>query len=124
MLKLNCLMLNSAEPKKLADFYGQVLQRKPDMDDQTNNFTGYMAGDCFIMIGPHDKVKGKTANPERMIFFFETKDVKAEFERIKAIDGASVVQAPYSPGEDANGSLATLADPDGNYFQLATPWKM
>jgi hypothetical protein len=29
------------------------------------------------------------------------------------------------PGKDDNPTmwLATLADPDGNYFQLATPWE-
>lgn len=35
--------------------------------------------------------------------------------------------APLKPGSDYYGQaeemwLATYADPDGNYFQLATPW--
>ena len=42
---------------------------------------------------------------------------KAEFDRIKAL-GAAVIQAPQDMGD---GVLATLADPDGNYFQLVTP---
>jgi predicted enzyme related to lactoylglutathione lyase len=46
-----------------------------------------------------------------------TYEVQAEFERIKAL-GASVIAAPYAIGE---GFIATLADPDGNYFQLMTP---
>jgi predicted enzyme related to lactoylglutathione lyase len=32
-----------------------------------------------------------------------------------------VVNAPYKMGE---GLIATLADPDGNYFQLMNPMKM
>ena len=40
-----------------------------------------------------------------------------EFERIKGV-GAAVIAAPYQIGE---GWIATLADPDGNYFQLMTP---
>ena len=48
---------------------------------------------------------------------FESAEVKEEFERIKAI-GATVVKAPYEIGE---GWIATLADPDGNYFQLISP---
>jgi len=52
---------------------------------------------------------------------FETTDVKGEFDRLKAL-GATVQQEPYQPGP-AGGEmwLATLADPDGNYFQLASP---
>ena len=45
---------------------------------------------------------------------------REEFERIKAIDGAKVVKEPY----EMQGSwIATLSDPDGNYFQLMTPWE-
>jgi predicted enzyme related to lactoylglutathione lyase len=48
--------------------------------------------------------------------------VEGDFERFKAA-GATVVQAPYNPGGDESDemSIATLADPDGNYFQLVSP---
>ena len=52
-----------------------------------------------------------------MIFNFETNEVKQEFERIKAL-GAVVIRDPYEIG---GGWIATLAHPDGNYFQLITP---
>jgi predicted enzyme related to lactoylglutathione lyase len=48
---------------------------------------------------------------------FETTQVQEEFARIKAL-GAQVIREPYAIGE---GWIATLADPDGNYFQLTTP---
>jgi predicted enzyme related to lactoylglutathione lyase len=48
---------------------------------------------------------------------FETAQVKEEFERIKAIGGTVIKE----PGEMGQGWIATLADPDGNYFQLMTP---
>jgi predicted enzyme related to lactoylglutathione lyase len=51
---------------------------------------------------------------------FETSQVKEEFERIKAL-GAVVIAAPYQMG---GGWIATLADPDGNYFQLMSPMEM
>jgi predicted enzyme related to lactoylglutathione lyase len=51
------------------------------------------------------------------MFNFETAQVKEEFERIKAL-GAAVIREPYQIGE---GWIATLADPDGNFFQLVTP---
>ena len=56
-----------------------------------------------------------------MYFFFST-EIEKDFNRIKDIPGATVVQEPYSPGDDGAMKLATLADPDGNYFQLSTPW--
>jgi predicted enzyme related to lactoylglutathione lyase len=52
---------------------------------------------------------------------FQTADVKGEFERIKEL-GARVKQEPYQPGEGAGEMwIATFEDPDGNYFQLASP---
>ena len=121
MLNLNSIMLSSEKAKELAEFYGKVLDKKPDMED--NNYIGFLAGSCFLSIGHHDKVKGKRANPERIMMFFETKDVKGDFERIKGL-GAEVIAEPYTPGKENDKFwLATLADPDGNYFQLASPWK-
>ena len=85
-------------------------------------YYGFNAGKTFLTFGPHDKVKGKNLNPDRMMYNFETRDVKGEFERIKGF-GAKVVAEPYKMGEEADGWIATFADPDGNYFQLMTPWE-
>jgi predicted enzyme related to lactoylglutathione lyase len=60
---------------------------------------------------------GSTKDPGRLMFNFETAQVKEEFERIRAL-GAAVIREPYQIGE---GWIATLADPDGNYFQLVMP---
>ncbi len=121
MLNLNSIMLSSEKPKELAEFYGKILDKKPDMEE--NNYIGFLVGNCFLSIGAHDKVKGKSTNPERMMMFFETKDVKGDFERIKSL-GADVIAEPYNPGSGNDKFwLATLADPDGNYFQLASPWQ-
>ena len=34
--------------------------------------------------------------------------------------GATVVAEPYRPDENSEMWIATFADPDGNYFQLAS----
>jgi len=34
-----------------------------------------------------------------------------------------IVAEPYKMGEDTDGWIATFADPDGNYFQIMTPWE-
>ena len=122
MLNLNSFMIGTEDYQKLGDFYGAVLQKKPEMNDKDSKMVGYLAGSSFISIMPHSKVQGKSQNPERIMFSFETSEVEKEFERIKQIPGASVVAEPYHPGGMDKYSIATLADPDGNYFQLLTPW--
>ena len=119
MLDLNSILVFSEDPKKLADFYKKVLQKEPDFEDE--GYYGFSAGKTFLMFGPHDKVKGKNPNPERLMFNFETDDVKGEFARISGL-GAEAVAEPYQMGDDP-GWIATFADPDGNYFQLMTPWE-
>lgn len=121
MLSLSSVMIGSSDPKKLSDFYEKVLEKKPDMVE--DGWYGYSCGTCFLTIGAHDKVKGLSVNPERIIFNFETKEVKEEAARIKAL-GASVIAEPYSMGEGGKDVwIATFADPEGNYFQLMTPWE-
>lgn len=119
MLNLNSLMLGTPQPKELAEFYEKVFEKKPDMVDE-GNWYGWMVGSCFLGIGPHDKVAKKAQEPARIMFNFETKEVQAEFDRIKAL-GAEVVKEPYDAGHGM--MIATFADPDGNYFQLMSPWE-
>lgn len=119
MLNLNSLLIFSENPEKLRKFYEKVFDKKPDMDD--GGYYGFLVGKCFISFGPHDKVKGKSENPNRIMFNLETKDVEGEFARIKKL-GAKVIAEPYHMGE-MPGFIATFADPDGNFFQLLPPWE-
>ena len=110
-------MVGSAKQPAMAAFYEKVFGKKPDMVEE--DWAGWIAGKSFFAVGKHSKIKGQTKEPDRIIFNFETKEVKKEFERIKSL-GAKVVKAPYKMG---SAWIATLADPDGNYFQLMTPWE-
>jgi predicted enzyme related to lactoylglutathione lyase len=121
MLNLNSLLLFSEKPGELAAFYSKILEKKPDWDEM--EFKGFQIGSGFLTIGPHDKVHGRNEHPDRLLFNLETKDVDKEFDHLKKL-GAKVVAAPYHPGEDTSMTIATLADPDGNYFQLMTPMDM
>lgn len=120
MLKLNSVIISSEDPKPLVDFYTKILG-KPGWEG--GDFKGWDVGGGWLTVGPHDQIHGKAKEPSRVMFFFETKDVKGEFERMKG-EGAEVVAEPYEPEEAEGMMLATLADPDGNYFQLATPMEM
>jgi predicted enzyme related to lactoylglutathione lyase len=121
MLNLNSFLLFSENPKELVNFYKKVFQKEPDWSG--GNFHGFSVGSGKIAIGPHEKIHGKNAVPERMLFNLETEDVKGEFARIKGL-GVSVVQELYQPAEEKSMWIATFADPDGNYFQLTTPFKV
>lgn len=120
MLDLKSLLLFSENPKELADFYSKLLEKSPEMEN--SGYYGFLAGSTFLTIGPHDKVHGTNPNPQRMLINFDTEDVKGEFERVKGI-GAKVVKEPYQPDEAQEMWITTFEDPDGNYFQLTTPWK-
>ena len=66
MFDLNSLLLFSETPKKLVDFYRQVLAREPKW--QEGEYSGFEAGACTLIIGPHSKVHGQNKNPERIKF--------------------------------------------------------
>ncbi|HWC10723.1 MAG TPA: VOC family protein [Acidimicrobiales bacterium] len=120
-LNLNNIMLGSEDSRALADFYAKVLgDPNRDWSDEANGWFGFRAGDGSLAIGPHSEVKGKSQQPGRVMLNFSTPDVKGEFERIRAL-GAEVIAEPYEP-EGGGMLMCTFADPDGNYFQLATPW--
>ncbi len=121
-LNLNTVMLGSEDSRRLADFYVKVLGApKAEWSDEAGGWFGFQAGAGGLAIGPHSEVSGKNQEPGRLMLNFETTDVKAEFERIKAL-GAEVVAEPYEPEGGGGMLMCTFADPDGNYFQLTTPW--
>lgn len=118
MLNLNSIMIGTMQPKVMADFYEKVFKKPADWSEE--NWYGWQVGDCHLTIGQHSETKGKSKDPVRVIFNLQTKKVKEEFERISKIKGGKVVKKPY---EMEGMWIATLADPDGNYFQLMTPWE-
>jgi predicted enzyme related to lactoylglutathione lyase len=118
MLNLNSMMIGSAHPQALAGFYEKVLGKPADW--KMEGWYGWQVGDGLLAIGKHSEVKGKAKEPQRVILNFETKKPKKEFARIKDI-GAKVVRELYQLEKTW---IATFADPDGNYFQIMSPWKM
>lgn len=116
-MNFNNILIGSEDPQRLTDYYTKLFG-KPGMED--GGYTGWQIGNGFIAIGPHSEVHGKNAHPGRIIWNIESTDVQADFDRFKAA-GAIVIREPYT-FEQAPGSwIATLADPDDNYFQLMTP---
>ena len=116
-MNFNSILIGSADPKRLVDYYTKLFGQ-PGMED--GDYTGWLLGSGFVSIGPHSEVSGKNQQPGRLIWNIETPDVKGEFERMKTA-GAIVIREPYSFEGYPDSWIATLADPDDNYFQLMSP---
>jgi predicted enzyme related to lactoylglutathione lyase len=117
-LNFNSVLIGSAQPQALAEFYAKVFGRPADMND--GGYYGWQVGSCFLTVGEHSEIRGQAKEPARIILNFETSAVQTEFERLKQL-GVTVIKEPY--GMDG-GWIATLADPDGNFIQLMTPFEM
>ena len=117
-MDFNSILIGSADPQRLVDYYTKVFGA-PGFSD--GGYTGWQLGSGFVTVGPHDQVTGQNPQPGRLIWNIETADVQGEFERMKAA-GAIVVREPYGFEGEPGSSIATLADPDDNYFQLTSPY--
>jgi predicted enzyme related to lactoylglutathione lyase len=117
-LNLNSIMVGTSQPQVLADFYAKVFNRPADMVE--GDWHMWQAGSCSLSVGEHSEVTGQAKEPSRIILNLETTAVKEEFDRLNALN-VTVIKEPYEMGR---GWIATLADPDGNYIQLMTPWEM
>jgi predicted enzyme related to lactoylglutathione lyase len=116
-MNFNSILIGSANPDSLVEYYTKLFG-EPAMSD--GGYTGWAIGSGFMTVGPHSEVTGKNAHPGRLIWNIETADVRGEFDRMKAA-GAIVVAEPYGFEGYPDSLIATLADPDDNYFQLTTP---
>jgi predicted enzyme related to lactoylglutathione lyase len=116
-MNLNSILVGSEDPAALAAYYRRLFG-DPAWED--GGYVGWQLGSGGLMVGPHDAVHGRNAEPGRVIWNLETPDVRGEFEKLKAA-GATVVRAPYQPDAANEALIATLSDPDGNYFQLVSP---
>lgn len=118
MKKIVSLHINTERPAELAKFYGDVLEASAAW--QFEGITGFVVDDFRLEIAGHDEVSGPNQTPARHFFDLMVDDVRAEFERIVGV-GAAVIQEPYDFSDDDMAmTIATLADPDGNYFQLVS----
>jgi predicted enzyme related to lactoylglutathione lyase len=121
-MNLNSIMIGSEDAQRLTEYYTKLFG-EPGFND--GGYTGWQIGSGFVTIGPHSEVHGKNPEPGRVMWNLETPNVKGEFDRMVEA-GATVVQEPYNPSVEGTGdmSIATLSDPDGNYFQLMSPMEM
>ena len=116
-MNFNSILIGSEDPARLADYYTKLFG-EPTWDE--NGYTGWLLGSGSVTVGPHSEVSGRNPQPGRLIWNIESDDVQGDFERFTAA-GATVVREPYAFEGAPDSLIATFADPDDNYFQLATP---
>jgi predicted enzyme related to lactoylglutathione lyase len=117
-MQFNGILIGSDDPARLIAYYTKVLG-EPGYADE--GYSTWMLGSGTVSVGAHSEVHGTNAQPGRLIWNIETPDVQGEFARMKAA-GAIVIREPYSFEGFPDSWIATLADPDDNYFQLMTPF--
>ena len=79
----------------------------------------YVMGDAngpVLGLGTHSEVHGKATDQARHIVGFDTDDIQADFQRLKAA-GVEFIEEPNRPGGDGP-QIATFKDPEGNLIQL------
>ena len=118
-MNFNHILIGSDNAEALVEYYTKLFG-PPQFSE--GGFTGWQFGDGFVSIGAHSEVHGKTPHPGRLIWNMESSDVRGDFERLQAA-GAIVIRAPYEMDEAPGFAIATLADPDDNYFQLTSPYE-
>jgi predicted enzyme related to lactoylglutathione lyase len=116
-VNFNSILIGSENPQRLVEYYTKLFG-KPSMED--GGYAGWEIGSGWVTVGPHDQVHGKNSQPGRLLYNLESSDVQGDFDRFKGA-GAIVIREPYVMGEgEMQGTIATFADPDDNYFQLMT----
>lgn len=119
-MKLSGIMIGSDQPTTLGDFYTKLFGNPGWHQD---DWYGFDVGGGTLMIGPHSEVHGTNNDAPRLMISLEDADVPALFA-VFIEKGAKEIAKPYQPDADKSPDiwLATVADPDGNYIQLASPW--
>src|SRR5438045_4464454 len=118
-MNFNNIMIGTDNAEAMVEYYTKLFG-PPAFSE--GGFNGWQFGDGFVSIGEHSEVHGKNQQPGRFMWNMEEADVRGTFERLKAA-GAIVIQEPYEMDGSPGFAIATLADPDGNYFQLTTPYE-
>jgi predicted enzyme related to lactoylglutathione lyase len=117
-MNFNSILIGTDNPQRLFDYYTRLFGEPAYKDDA---YQAWRLGSGNISVSAHSEVHGKSAAPGRLVWNIESHDVAGEFARLKAA-GAIVVREPYRFEGFPDLWVATLADPDDNYFQLMTPF--
>lgn len=113
------LTLFSENARKLAEFYqkkvGLSLSTEAELGDKDQLFGFEMSQGSGFYIVDHSKVKGRSKEPDRVIFNLEVDNIEDAVKKLD-LQGVKKVQDTYHV--EGYGLIATFEDLDGNYFQF------
>jgi predicted enzyme related to lactoylglutathione lyase len=106
---LNGVVLGSADPQRLAAWYRAVLA--PDVHDA---YPVLRLSRALLIFEQRDDVGAAAAEPGRMILTVQVDELAVLLAHLAAMDVQWVRPVERIPV----GSIATLADPDGNFVNI------
>ena len=105
----------SEDLHNLLPFYRDVLGLKVALNSPGYVMLGAESpGVPLLSLGTHSEVHGRSADAARHMVAFNSDDIQADWQRLKAA-GVEFVQ---DPTPEAGLTIATLKDPEGNLVQL------
>lgn len=118
--KISTILIWSEDFRKLANWYKDTFSltvvEELDHPRDTGVLLSFPEQSPWLWIGQHSQVKGKNPDPPRHMFNMNVDSVSQSFEFLTK-KGVKVIAKPFkAPTFDKY--FATLADPDGNYFQI------
>jgi predicted enzyme related to lactoylglutathione lyase len=116
-LKSVCgVILVSENPKRLAEFYGHVLEVEFEAEDHGDlePHYGVDAGLLHFGIHPPANFDGNRAGSANATIAFNVDSLEKTMSRLRQVE-ARQVQPPHDEGF---GPVASYLDPDGNTFEI------
>ncbi|HLD24587.1 MAG TPA: VOC family protein [Patescibacteria group bacterium] len=111
-----CLWSENYE--KLAKWYEEVLgfkvNRRLNLPDDTGVDFDFLP--TYFYVGKHDKVKGTSKDPYRMMVGFNVESISKAYDELKDKD-ITWIAKPFA-GPPGGFWCMTIADPEGNILQF------
>jgi catechol 2,3-dioxygenase-like lactoylglutathione lyase family enzyme len=118
VIRFDSVCLWSENPDKLAEFYekvlGLVVDQKINLPDDKG--ISFKLGEVLLFIGYHDKIKGESKDPYRIMPGFWVKSVKDVYDELSPKKIEFIREPSISP--DGTYYAATIIDPEGNIIQF------
>jgi predicted enzyme related to lactoylglutathione lyase len=102
--------------EEMARFYRDRLGLTPRTTKP--DFINFDWAGVRLSVSVHDRVRGPSADPLRIMVNLAVSDITAAYRRLSA---AGVVFTRAPEREEWGGQVATFLDPDGNILQLIQP---
>ena len=114
---LGSILLGTAEPDRLRDWYAAALapaDAGSGFTEVTPTMFAATFGETSLLIDGRSDVAGKNLEPGRVVLNFHVDDARAVAEHLDALGVTWLVELEEREG----GLFGTLVDPDGNYVQI------